>query len=291
MLLLLGAVALAAGAFTGGGGQEGAATAAAVKRATRFDGRRALTLIGLQVAVGQRPAGSKQLQALAPRLAARLPGGRLEAVAGHPGLSNVTGALPGREPAILLGAHYDTESHPRGFVGANDSAAGTAVLIELARTLRRLPRPPGARAIRFVLFDGEEEPKPTEDFYRDALRGSKAYVKAHRGQVSRLVLLDYIANKGLRIPREGTSDRALWARLRAAAGRAGVQSTFPPGDGPNLYDDHTPFLRAGVPAIDLIDFDYRYADTLQDTVDKLDVRALDGVGEAVLELLLAERRR
>lgn len=307
MLLLLGAVGLAAGAFTGDDDGEGitsSATAATPTAATatttppaagaagnRFDGRRALALARLQVAVGQRPAGSPQLRALARRLVRRLPRGRLEPVRGHPGLANIVGSLPGREPAILLGAHYDTETNPKGFVGANDSAAGTAVVLELARVLRRAPRPAGSRAIRFVLFDGEEEPRPTEDFYRDALRGSKAYAREHASEISRMILLDYVGNKGLRLPREGSSDRALWARLRAAARRARVASFFPPGDGVELLDDHTPFLRAGVPAIDLIDFDYPHADTLRDTLDKLSVRSLDAVGEAVAELVLAERRR
>ena len=52
------------------------------------------------------------------------------------GLRNIIGVLPGRAPAILIGAHYDTQYRPKGFVGANDSAAGTAALIELARGLR-----------------------------------------------------------------------------------------------------------------------------------------------------------
>jgi glutaminyl-peptide cyclotransferase len=304
MLLLLGAVALAAGVVGEAGDEPArpvAPTAVAVTptatpssataRSHRFDGARALGLARLQVEVGQRPAGSPRLQALAKRLALRLPGGRLEPVEGHPGLSNVVGALPGRAPAILLGAHYDTETNPKGFVGANDSAAGTAVLLEVARALARAPRPKNARAVRFVAFDGEEEPAPTQDFYRDALRGSKAYVAAHEGEVSRMILLDYVGNKGLRLPREGSSDVALWGRLRAAAKRVGVVSFFPAGTGVTILDDHTPFLRAGVPSIDLIDFDYRYADTLQDTLDKLTTLSLDPVGEAVVQLLLAERRR
>ena len=73
---------------------------------------------------------------------------------------------------------------------------------------------------------------------------------------------------------------------RAAARRAGVASFFPPGVGAELLDDHTPFLRAGIPSIDLIDFTYVHADTSEDTVDKLDPEALDAVGEATAELLI-----
>jgi hypothetical protein len=100
-----------------------------------------------------------------------------------------------------------------------------------------------------------------------------------------MVLLDYVGNKGLRLPREGSSDMALWAELRAAARTVGVGAIFPDEVGPTITDDHTPFLRAGIPSIDLIDWSYRHRDTPQDTVDKLDVRALDAVGESVVELV------
>jgi glutaminyl-peptide cyclotransferase len=254
-------------------------------RVDRFDAARAFGLIRTQVAVGQRPAGSRRLRALAERLRPRLPDGRFENVPGHPGLRNVVGILPGRRPAIVIGAHYDSEALPRGFVGANDSAAGTAGVVELAHSLRALPRPAGAREVRFVLFDGEEEPPGSTDFLADALRGSKAYAAAHAGDVGALILLDYVANKGLRLPREQTSTRELWERMRAAAARVGVADVFPSRVQGGIIDDHTPFLERRIPAIDLIDFSYRYKDTLRDTVDKLSPRSLDAVGEAVLELV------
>jgi glutaminyl-peptide cyclotransferase len=287
-----------------GGGGGGSSTAApAPERATgppeavpearadRFDAPGAFALIRRQVAVGQRPAGSPQLRALAEQLRPLLPDGRFENVPDHPGLRNVVGVLPGRKPAIVVGAHYDSEFHPPGFVGANDSAAGTAAVIELARSLQRLPRPRNAREIRFVLFDGEEEPPNSTDFAKDALRGSKAYVSAHRSEIRELVLLDYIANKGLRLPRESTSNQNLWRQMRAAAARVGVGSVFPATTQTGILDDHTPFLNAGIPAIDLIDFSYRYADTTRDTVDKLSERSVDAVGEATLELLRHRRAR
>src|SRR3954469_13591330 len=118
----------------GGGADAGRSDAVAsgplpavpAARTDRFDAERAMGLIRRQVAVGQRPAGSPQLRALAERLRPLLPNGRFEDVPGHPGLRNIVGVLPGRRPAIVLGAHYDSEFHPPGFVGANDSAAGTA---------------------------------------------------------------------------------------------------------------------------------------------------------------------
>jgi glutaminyl-peptide cyclotransferase len=270
----------------GGGDHRPAATPAApVPKATanHFDAPRAFALIRSQLAYGQRPAGSPQLRRLAEVLRRQLPDGRFEAVRGHPGLRNIVGTLPGRQPAIVVGAHYDSEYHPKGFLGANDSAAGTAAVVELARDLRAT----SGREVRFVLFDGEEEGPGCSNarFAECALRGSRSYVDAHRGQIGEMVLLDYIANKGLRLPREGSSTPALWARVRAAAARVGVAQVFPSSTQTRIYDDHTPFLRAGIPAVDLIDFSYRYADGLEDTIDKLSLASLDAVGETVYALV------
>jgi hypothetical protein len=286
LVLLGGLIWLAVTGFPviGGGGSGAAAAPAPVDR---FDGARAYALAREQVRrYGPRPAGSAASRRLAVRLRGLLPRGRFEPVPGHPGLRNVVGVLPGRRPAIVVGAHYDTEAQPRGFVGANDGASGTAVAVELARALQRTHRR-GQREVRVVLFDGEEEPRgqQDEDFLRVGLRGSKAYVRAHAGEVKEMVLLDYVGDRDLALPREGTSDRALWAALRAAARRARVAWAFPAGTGPGILDDHTPFLRAGIPAIDLIDWDYPYRDTVRDTLDKISPRSLDAAGEAVLELL------
>jgi Zn-dependent M28 family amino/carboxypeptidase len=249
-----------------------------------------MALVHSQVDVGQRPAGSPQLRRLAERLRPMLPNGRFEPFPSsgpQQGLRNVVGVLPGSLPAILIGAHYDSEYHPKGFVGANDSAAGTAALIELAR---RLPAalPKDHPEIRFVLFDGEEDPPgcTDQDFQFCALRGSRSYAAAHPGQIGDMILLDYIANRGLRIPRETNSSPALWSALRRAADEAGAEDVFPDGTQEPILDDHIPFLERGVPSIDLIDFSYPYADTLQDTPDKLDPAVLDQVGETVAQLVI-----
>ena len=99
-----------------------------------------------------------------------------------------------------------------------------------------------------------------------------------------MLLLDYVANKGLQLPREQTSDAALWARVRAAAGRVGARATFPDTSEVGIIDDHTPFLRAGVPAVDLIDWSYQGHD-VSDRLDKLSQKSVDAVGETMVELL------
>jgi glutaminyl-peptide cyclotransferase len=255
-----------------------------------------MTQIQAQVAVGQRPAGSEQLRQLAEVLRGTL-GGRPGPPDAHfepvpsrgpqRGLRNIVGVIPGRAPAILIGAHYDTEFHPPGFVGANDGAAGTAAVLELARALPE-ELPDDHREIRFVLFDGEEEPPgcPGQDFQFCALRGSRAYAPAHPGEIGEMILLDYIANRGARFPREGNSTPQLWGELRAAAQEVGTEATFPDGTQLPVLDDHIPFLEQGVPSIDLIDFSYPYADTVEDTPDKLDPAILDQVGETVAQLVI-----
>ncbi len=253
-----------------------------------FDGAAAYSLVGRILAYGPRPAGSPAERRVADALRGSLPGGHFEAVPG--GLRNIVGAIPGREPAIVVGAHYDTTPVP-GYLGANNSAAGVAAVVEIARALRRDRRRPGARAVRFALFDGEEAPAGFSDFYAQGDRGSKAYVAAHRATTAELVLLDFIANRGLRIPREAGSDPALWARLRAAATAAGTGRAFPARTRPLILDDHTPFRQAGIPAVDLIDFDYPCWQQTCDTLAEISRASLDASGRTVLALIRAERSR
>jgi glutaminyl-peptide cyclotransferase len=266
---------------------------AAAPRVDRFDAQRAWRIVERQLAYGQRPAGSAQLRRLARTLRGLLPHGRFEPLAGEPGLRNLVGTVPGRRPGIVIGAHYDTLAAPSGFVGANNGAAGTAVVIEAARALRGLPRPAGAREVRFVLFDGEEPaaglPEESADFYSAGLRGSRAYVARHPGRTAAMVLLDYVGNRGLRLPLEGSSTPTLWARVRAAARMVGAARFFPTELGAAVVDDHTPFLRSHVPAVDLIDWSYPGHD-LSDRLDRLSRRSLDAVGETVVELASELRR-
>jgi hypothetical protein len=260
--------------------------------ADRFPAAPAFALLREQVRrYGWRPAGSAALRRLALRLRELLPNGRFESIPGHPRLRNVVGSISGRGRPIVVAAHYDVEARPKGFVGANDGAAGTAAVVWLARAMARAPRRASDRPVRFVLFDGEEEPAGCEPFLQCALRGSKAYAKRHAGELRSLVLLDYIAEKhGLRFPREGGSDPALWSKLVDAATQVGVGDLFTNVEAGAIYDDHTPFTQRGLTAIDVIDFDYPPADTLADTLDKVSVRSLDAVGEAVYLLVTRLRR-
>jgi len=270
----------------------GSAASVAPPRPTtaRFDGAWAWGLLREQVALGPRPAGSDASRRLASRLASLLPSGHLEAVPGDPaGMQNVVGTLPGTKPAIVLGAHYDTLDIP-GFVGADDGASGVAVVVAAARALQRIDRPPGAPELRFVLFDGEEAP-PGVEFLEGGVRGSKAYAAAHAKEIGALVLLDMIGDKDLAIPREASSDPALWTKVRAAARRAGTQSAFPNRVSGAVLDDHTPFQERGVPSIDLIDFTFPVWHTTRDDMSAVSARSIDAVGETIVELLRSGRLR
>jgi glutaminyl-peptide cyclotransferase len=275
------AVAAVGGAFDE---EENPAARPAALTADRFDGRRAFAELRRQVELGPRPAGSKRLRKLAERLRKSLPRGRFEPVPNHPGLRNIAGRLPGTKPAVVVAAHYDTKKL-KGFVGANDGAGGTAAVLELARVLRRTKRPEGAPELRFVLFDGEEATNDRADFRLTGLRGSEAYARAHAGELRAVVVLDFIADKRLRIRREAGSDAALWGRLRTAAKKVGAGTTFPSGTQSEITDDHTPFTEQGVPAIDLIDFDFPCWHKPCDDMSAVSARSLDRSGEAVLELL------
>lgn len=270
----------------GSSASDGTTSGSGEAAARGFDAQRAYDLVRQQVEVGQRPAGSPQLRKLADELEKLLPEGRFEPIPGEPGLRNVIGSIPGEKPAIVIGAHYDTLVKPKGFVGANNGAAGTAVVVEASRALAAAPSGDG-REIRFVLFDGEEPagalPDTAEEFYRQGLRGSRAYVAAHPDETEAMILLDYVGHEGLKLNREESSTPWLWQRLVEAAGEVGASRYFAEEVSPAILDDHAPFLRAGVPAIDLIDWRYP-GHSLADGLDKISVASLGAVGDTVVQL-------
>jgi hypothetical protein len=255
----------------------------AAARADRFDEDAAWAFLERQVELGPRPAGSPASRRLAAILQGSVPRGRYQGVPG--GLRNVVGTVRGRDPKriVVVGAHYDTKDHPPGFVGANDGASGTAVVRQLARTIKpRQARP----TLVFVFFDGEEAPTGRDgQIERYGLRGSKVAARAFR-RAQAAIVLDFVGDRELSIPRERLSDSRLWTRLRAAAARAGHAATFPPRTQAPVIDDHIPFQRAGVPAIDLIDLDFPCWHRTCDDMTAVSVESLDAVGETMMQLLL-----
>jgi hypothetical protein len=268
-------------------------TSAAAPATSAFDADRAFADLEAQVAFGSRPSGSAANRRLTDQLATDLQEAGVQDIAIQRPLRNVVGVLPGSEPGyVVIGAHHDTKDEIPGFVGANDGASGVAVVLELARTL---PRPLPGPSIAIALFDGEEA-RGDRDFDADGKRGSTQYVQtaADGGapgippldEIRAMVLYDMVGDCDLDIPLEPNSDMALQGLFAEADPATFSGRTFP------IDDDHVPFLEAGVPAVDLIDFEYgpgpapgEWWHTSEDTVDKTCPESLGAVGSASLEAL------
>lgn len=259
-----------------------------------FDGAAALRHIERLVAIGPRVAGTPggaRARAYIVGELERIPGLQVQVRSfeadtppGRTTMANVVAVLPGRRPdVIMLGGHYDTKLF-KGFrfVGANDAGSSTALLIELARRLAGAPRD---YTYWLVWFDGEEAFVTWTD--RDSLYGSRRLAAdlARARQLPRaMILVDMIGDRDLAIRREAHS--AAWltdiiwdAAARLGHGRHFLRDTIP------VEDDHVPFLRAGVPAALLIDFDFPAWHTAEDTLDKVSAQSLAVVGEVLLEAL------
>ncbi len=281
---LLAALALVVGCGDG----EPAGTGSG---ASGFDAERAMSDLRAQVALGPRPAGSEASRKLTRMLAAELRDAGVEAVRIQRPHRNVVGVVPGGgEGYVVVGAHHDTKDGiGPGFEGANDGASGVAVVLELARNLR-----PGAEdpSIAIALFDAEEA-RGDRDFDSDGTRGSRQYVRyaasdgrqgaAPLGRIEAMVLFDMVGDCDLAIPREANSDPGLY-ELFAEADPA----LFSGRTGP-ILDDHIPFLEAGVPAVDLIDFSFgpgpppgAFWHTPEDTIEVVCAESLGAVGTAAL---------
>ena len=253
-----------------------------------FDGDRAYTDVQTQVAFGPRIPGSDghaQVQAWMREelLKAGWQVEIQESVAmGHP-VQNIVAKRGDESPQIILGAHYDTRmfadndpdptklSEP--VLGANDGASGVAVLLELARAL-----PNDTVPVWLVFFDTEDN--GNIDGW-DWILGSREFVKNNTMQPNAVVIVDMIGDADLNIYKERNSDPEITNEIWAIADRLGYGQVFIPEYKYSMLDDHTPFLQAGIPAIDIIDFDYPYWHTLQDTPDKVSAESLQAVGETL----------
>ena len=289
-------VALAVVAFPGCGSDDPAAPAP-----EHFDAGRAYSDLEAQVEIGPRPAGSAGSREVVRLLASRLAEAGTEDVSVQRPHRNVIATIPGeQEGTIVVGAHHDTKDIP-GFVGANDGASGVAVVLELARVLAA-EAPLQGPSISVALFDAEEA-RGDNDFEEDGTRGSRQYVAyAEAGEegspalasIESMILFDLVGDCQLQIPLEANSDEAIYELFAAAARELSHTGSPAPFEGETgaIADDHVPFLDAGVPAVDLIDFTYGsdetpgpYWHTTEDTLDKVCRESLDAVGEPALRVL------
>jgi len=268
--------------------------AAVVAAEPTFDGKAAFRDLERLVAIGPRPAGSpggqrareyivgelKKLAGVQVQLKpfdAETPHGRLS-------MANIVAVLPGRRPdVVMVAGHYDTKYFKDfRFVGANDGGSSTALLLELARRLATRPRD---YTHWLVWFDGEEARESWTE--RDSLYGSRR-LAAELARAKRLpralILVDMIGDRDLNIRRESYSAPWLTDIVWDAAARLGYGRHFLRDPMP-VEDDHVPFLKLGVPATLLIDFDFPPWHTADDTLDKVSAESLTIVGNVVLEAL------
>lgn len=192
---------------------------------------------------------------------------------------------------IVVGAHHDTKMlfDAPGFAGANDGASGVGALLAMARAcVERMQTGPLPCCVRFVFFDGEEALYEYTDL--DGLVGSRAYVDMLRkdGDLKRcraMILLDMIGDRDLHVELAGNSAPELKDAVLKAAKDLGHADKFSAGTTP-MIDDHYPFLQAGIPAVDLIDFsfgpDNRYWHTKEDTMDKISAESIKTAADVAL---------
>ena len=274
------------------------------KKTTAFDAERAFNHVKTQVEFGPRPAGSAALEKTREYLVKELKSYGLKVTLdeftpttpqGKVKMKNVIAELPGESSNIIaIASHYDTKPYKEfTFVGANDGGSSTGALLEIARVMTS-ENTKRKFTYQFVFLDGEEAfcAEWSECLNgKDHTYGSSHMVERLRAnkqleQLKAFILLDMIGDKDLQIPRESNSSAWLVQAIWETAGEAGYRKQFPTRSS-YVEDDHSRFLEAGVPAVDLIDFEYGgqdnpYWHTKDDTLDKLSAQSLKAVGDVVL---------
>ena len=254
----------------------------------KFDGQRAYTDVQTQVAFGARHPGTEGHARLQEWIRAELEsaGWTVELqeskALGNP-VENIVAKRTNDAPQIIIGAHYDSRmfadndpdpaNHNQPVPAANDGASGVAVLLELARSL-----PDETVPVWLVFFDAEDNGR-IEGW--DWILGSREFVKNNPVRPRAAIIVDMIGDADLNIYRERNSNVELTDQIWATAKSLGYEKLFIDEYKFSMIDDHTPFLEAGIPAVDIIDFDYPYWHTVQDTPDKVSAESLQIVGETV----------
>jgi glutaminyl-peptide cyclotransferase len=259
-----------------------------------FDGAAALRHVERLVGIGPRVAGTSGGARAREYIVAELKkiaGAQVQVKPfdadtphGRQSMANVLAVLPGKRlDVVMLAGHYDTKLFKQfRFVGANDGGSSAGLLLELARRLATRPRD---YTYWLVWFDGEEAREQWTD--RDSLYGSRrlATELARDKRLPRaMILVDMIGDRDLAIRREAHSAAWLTDIIWEAAARLGYSRHFLRETIP-VEDDHVPFLRQGVPATLLIDFDFPPWHTPDDTLDKISADSLAVVGQVLLESL------
>lgn len=258
-----------------------------------FDGQRAHQYALDQCAIGPRPVGSEAGWATGDYIISQLKesGWEIETqefeYRGVP-VRNIVGKF-GRGPVVILGAHYDTrpvaDRDPEHFdepiIGGNDGASGVAVLLELAAAL---PTHEVENEVWLAFFDAEDRGRL--EGWPWAV-GSSYMAERLTVEPEYVIVVDMVGDTKQELYYERNSDIALRERLWGIAAELGYEQ-FIPQERYRIIDDHLPFAQRGIPAVDIIDFDYPYWHTIEDTCDKISPESLERVGRVVQDLLTGD---
>ncbi len=264
-----------------------------------FSGVSALTFTKKVVAFGPRPPDSDAIHNLQNYLRTEVKSlgwaisedlFQAHTPAGPKQMRNIIARLPGTSgKTVVISGHYDTKPTPGvPFVGANDGGSSTGLLLELARVLpKRSPKD----EILLVWLDGEEafvQWSATDSLYGSRHLAAKWAADGTAPRIKALINVDMIGDQDLQIVEETASTAWLRELVWDTARELGFSKHFGPSQG-EVGDDHVPFLDKGIPALDLIDFDYgpgnSYWHTPQDTIDKLGADSFEVVGKVVLDVI------
>lgn len=269
--------------------------------ALRIDAAQAMQYTKEIVAFGPRWDGSKALEQVRAYIKGKLKSDQVEEDSfvadtsiGKIPMTNILAKFPGsKDGIIVVSSHYETNIWLKNtsFVGANDGACTSALLLAIADQLRG--KKLEGYSIWLAFFDGEESMKPQ---WRndDALWGSRHLAQKWQQdgtskKIKALILADMIGDADLDILRDTNSTPWVQDLVLQAATRLGHQSHFFAMTTAEEGDDHIPFAQIGVPVVDLIDLNYgyngSYHHTTQDTVDKLSVASLQISGDVILETI------
>lgn len=256
-------------------------TAKAVSFGPRTPGSPASRKVGAWLAATLKSFGYEVVE---DRFTARTPHGPVPMV-------NIIGRKRGKPGAraLAVSGHYDTKIFSFPFVGANDAGSSTGAVLELARAFKDTPT---TRDIYFIFHDGEEafgEWSATDSLYGSRNLSAVWKKDGTLARLDALINLDMIGDKDLRILEEQYSSEVLLRLVWNIASEKGFKVNF--SGGPSaVEDDHVPYLRLGVRALNLIDFEYgrnnTWWHTAQDTMDKLSPQSFQAVGSVVAETLL-----
>jgi glutaminyl-peptide cyclotransferase len=263
-----------------------------------FNANRAMQYVKEIVAFGPRPIGSENHKKVEKYILSHLKADDVEqdSFEIHPTegtfpVCNIIAKFSGtRDGIIVIASHYDTNWPLRNtsYIGANDGASSSALLLEIANQLRG--KKLEGYSVWLVWDDAEESMKlpwdDPESLYGVRHLADKWQTEGTLKKIKAFLLEDMIGDADLNIEHDANSTPWLEELIFKAATQLGYQSHFFAGT-MGVTDDHIPFVQHGVPSADLIDFDYGYNDvfhhTTDDTVDKLSPSSLKIVGTVTLE--------